>query len=287
MHRSFRWLALLSVALIATIGFFGISSAQNSTDRSQLRFVVVSHGQASDPFWSVVQNGVDQAGKDMGVKVEYQAPTDVRHGGDVAADRRRRRLHPDGLVVSIPDADALGRFDQGRRRRRHPGHLDRTRAAMSRGARRAHPRRADRVRGGPRWRAAHGRGRRHERPLRQSGSRQRRARRPLSGLHGRAWPSPAARSRCSGRSEQPDRGPSSGSSAALTSDPGYRRHPDPRSDRRRAGAGGARRNRPAWEDQARHVRPLAGCPGGDRGRQHALRDRSSSSTCRGTCRSCC
>ena len=39
-----------------------------------LRFVVVSHGQASDPFWSVAANGVDAAAKDMGVSVEYQAP---------------------------------------------------------------------------------------------------------------------------------------------------------------------------------------------------------------------
>ncbi|RMG94274.1 MAG: LacI family transcriptional regulator, partial [Chloroflexi bacterium] len=32
-----------------------------------MRIVVVSHGQASDPFWSVVKNGVDQAAQDMGV----------------------------------------------------------------------------------------------------------------------------------------------------------------------------------------------------------------------------
>ncbi|HEX9924941.1 MAG TPA: hypothetical protein VGD99_19960, partial [Anaerolineae bacterium] len=42
--------------------------------RSDIRIVVVSHGQASDPFWSVVKNGVDQAAVDMGVVVEYQAP---------------------------------------------------------------------------------------------------------------------------------------------------------------------------------------------------------------------
>ncbi len=31
----------------------------------QYRFVVVAHGQASDPFWSVVKNGVDEAAKDL------------------------------------------------------------------------------------------------------------------------------------------------------------------------------------------------------------------------------
>ena len=39
-----------------------------------LTIEVVTHGQASDPFWSVVQNGVNQAAEDMGVAVEYQAP---------------------------------------------------------------------------------------------------------------------------------------------------------------------------------------------------------------------
>ncbi|HZD11313.1 MAG TPA: LacI family transcriptional regulator, partial [Candidatus Binatia bacterium] len=43
-------------------------------DRSDVRIVVVSHGQAADPFWSVVKNGVDQAAEDLGVNVEYQAP---------------------------------------------------------------------------------------------------------------------------------------------------------------------------------------------------------------------
>src|SRR6476620_7553511 len=101
MHRSFRWLALLSVALIATIGFFGISSAQNSTDRSQLRFVVVSHGQASDPFWSVVQKGVEQAGKDMGVKVEYQAPPTFDMVAMSQLIDAAVASKPDGLVVSV------------------------------------------------------------------------------------------------------------------------------------------------------------------------------------------
>ena len=33
--------------------------------------IVVSHGQANDPFWSVAKNGVDSACKDM----EYLAST--------------------------------------------------------------------------------------------------------------------------------------------------------------------------------------------------------------------
>jgi simple sugar transport system substrate-binding protein len=76
--------------------------------QDDIRIVVVSHGQASDAFWSVVQNGVVEAGADMGVTVEYNAPDTfdmVKMGQliDTAV-----ATEPDGLIVSIPDASALG-----------------------------------------------------------------------------------------------------------------------------------------------------------------------------------
>jgi len=76
--------------------------------KRDLRFVVVSHGQASDPFWSVVANGVDQAAKDMGVTVEYQAPQTFDMVAMAQLIDAAVASKPDGLVVSIPDADALG-----------------------------------------------------------------------------------------------------------------------------------------------------------------------------------
>jgi len=80
----------------------------DAVTQRDLRFVVVSHGQASDPFWSVAANGVDAAAKDMGVSVEYQAPgtfdmVEMSQIIDAAVASQ-----PDGLVVTIPDADALG-----------------------------------------------------------------------------------------------------------------------------------------------------------------------------------
>jgi simple sugar transport system substrate-binding protein len=76
--------------------------------RSDIRIVVVSHGQASDPFWSVVKNGVDQAAADMGVTVEYQAPQTFDMVAMSQLIDAAVASNPDGLVVSIPDADALG-----------------------------------------------------------------------------------------------------------------------------------------------------------------------------------
>lgn len=76
-------------------------------DRDDIRLVVVSHGPASDPFWSVAKNGVDKAAEDMGVEVEYRAPdtfdvVEIQRILDSAIASK-----PDGLAVTIADADAL------------------------------------------------------------------------------------------------------------------------------------------------------------------------------------
>lgn len=76
--------------------------------RGDIRIVVVSHGQASDPFWSVVANGVQQAATDMGVTVEYQAPQTFDMVAMSQLIDAAVASNPNGLVVSIPDPDALG-----------------------------------------------------------------------------------------------------------------------------------------------------------------------------------
>lgn len=70
--------------------------------------IVVSHGQASDPFWSVVKNGVEKAAADTGANVEYRAPETFDMVAMSQLIDAAVNQEPDGLVVSIPDADALG-----------------------------------------------------------------------------------------------------------------------------------------------------------------------------------
>jgi len=113
--KRMRWLVgALVIGLVAAACQQGAPAATSpgaspAADRSNIRIVVVSHGQASDPFWSVVKNGVDAAAKDMGVTVEYQAPS-----GEFSAQAMAQLVdsavatNPTGLVVSIPDKDALG-----------------------------------------------------------------------------------------------------------------------------------------------------------------------------------
>jgi len=93
---------LVAAAALTVAAAMPVAAQQNS------RIIVVSHGQANDPFWSVVKNGVSEAGKDMNVQVDYRAPEtfDMVAMGqliDAAVNQR-----PAGLIVSIPDASALG-----------------------------------------------------------------------------------------------------------------------------------------------------------------------------------
>lgn len=70
--------------------------------------IFVSHGQANDPFWSVVKNGAEQAAKDTGVKLSYRAPETFDMVTMAQLIEAAVNQEPDGLVVSIPDGDALG-----------------------------------------------------------------------------------------------------------------------------------------------------------------------------------
>jgi simple sugar transport system substrate-binding protein len=72
-----------------------------------VRIAVVTHGQASSPFWATVRNGVEAAARQMDVVVQYRAP-------DIYSLQRMKELvdqavasRPDGLVVSLPEP-ALG-----------------------------------------------------------------------------------------------------------------------------------------------------------------------------------
>jgi simple sugar transport system substrate-binding protein len=92
----------MAAVLAAGLGLAVSASAQD------YRFVVVVHGQAADPFWSVVKNGVDEAAADTGATVEYRAPTTFDMVQMSQLIDAAVASQPDGLVVSIPDADALG-----------------------------------------------------------------------------------------------------------------------------------------------------------------------------------
>ncbi len=105
MSRLMRFFAPIGAVLLIVVG---LPASAGSAQQGPFRFVVVTHGQASDPFWSVVKNGVDAGAKDMGVNVEYQAPGTFDMVAMSQLIDAAVASKPDGLVVSIPDANALG-----------------------------------------------------------------------------------------------------------------------------------------------------------------------------------
>jgi simple sugar transport system substrate-binding protein len=78
------------------------SAPDSAPPGDTLRISVVTHGQAANPFWVIVRNGIDAAARQLDVSVSYRAP-------DTYSIPRMRTLidaavagRPDGLVVSIP-----------------------------------------------------------------------------------------------------------------------------------------------------------------------------------------
>src|SRR4051794_19261353 len=49
----------------------GLSSSRSEDDT---RIAVVTHGQASSPFWAIVRTGVTAAARQMNAQVDYEAP---------------------------------------------------------------------------------------------------------------------------------------------------------------------------------------------------------------------
>jgi simple sugar transport system substrate-binding protein len=69
---------------------------------------VVTHGQASSSFWTIVRNGVNAASRQTNVQVTYRSPDvyNVRTMRELIDDAVAAR--PDGLVVSIPSEELTG-----------------------------------------------------------------------------------------------------------------------------------------------------------------------------------
>jgi simple sugar transport system substrate-binding protein len=68
-----------------------------------VRIAVVTHGQASSPFWAIVRNGVEAAARQMDVVVNYRAPDIYSLDHMKALIEQAIASKPDGLVVSIPE----------------------------------------------------------------------------------------------------------------------------------------------------------------------------------------
>lgn len=113
--RSTRYAWILAAALVPVLVLSACSS-RNAVNRPHnktgggkggygYKIAMVTHGSAGDAFWTVVKNGAQQAVKDMGDSLNYQSsgdPTQQATLIDAAVQQ-----HPDGLVVSMANPEAL------------------------------------------------------------------------------------------------------------------------------------------------------------------------------------
>ncbi|KPQ19446.1 MULTISPECIES: sugar ABC transporter substrate-binding protein [unclassified Halomonas] len=80
----------------------------STTYADESRFVMVTHGIPSDPFWSVVKNGAEDAADLVGARLEYRAPSSFDMAKMQQLVDAAIASDPDGLIVSFTDEDALG-----------------------------------------------------------------------------------------------------------------------------------------------------------------------------------
>ena len=116
MKRLFPMLAalLLAVAAMAFVtacgdddddGGGGGSEDVSLTQGGDLKIAVITHG-SGDSFWAVAKRGAEQAGKDMGVDVQYsESANDPQKQAQLIDAAVTDKV--DGIAVSAPNPDAL------------------------------------------------------------------------------------------------------------------------------------------------------------------------------------
>jgi len=95
-------------AAIAALGVLaGAAGAEGLKAAADVKIAVVVHGNSSDAYWSVVKRGVDDAARDTGAQVQYIAPQVFDSVEQARLIMAAVATAPDGIVISIPDKDAL------------------------------------------------------------------------------------------------------------------------------------------------------------------------------------
>lgn len=106
--KRFARTAALAAAATACVAAAAILPASAQVkDAKDVKIIFVTHGAATEPYWSVVKNGVEAGAKAMGADVDYQAPQTFDVVQMARMIEAATAAGPDGLVVSVPDMAAL------------------------------------------------------------------------------------------------------------------------------------------------------------------------------------
>lgn len=102
-----KWLAV-AVATVALTACgqstSGSAPANSPTKGPPITIAMVTHGQAFDPFWSLVQKGANQAASDFNVTLKYQAPKTTNPQEQASMITQAAAAKPRALIATIPTA---------------------------------------------------------------------------------------------------------------------------------------------------------------------------------------
>jgi len=90
--------------LLATVA----ALATMSTMAMAERYVMITHTQGTDSFWPVVEKGGRDAVAAIGADFEYNFDPSGDMSGMAKLIEAAAASNPDGIIVSLPDPDALG-----------------------------------------------------------------------------------------------------------------------------------------------------------------------------------
>ena len=100
-------LVLILCSLAACSNQGTASSPVNSPSGARITVAMVTHGQAFDPFWALVQKGAQTAASQFNVKLEYQSPNTTDPQAQAAMITQAAAQKPAAMVVTIPDPAVL------------------------------------------------------------------------------------------------------------------------------------------------------------------------------------
>ena len=107
MMRPKQFIRFLFFTFLICIFFTCSENSNQNTSDKKITIKMITHGQATDPFWNVVRNGAKDAAQDLGISVQYQSPQNF----DMVTMSRMIdaviATNPDGLILSVPDIPAL------------------------------------------------------------------------------------------------------------------------------------------------------------------------------------
>ena len=82
--------------------------SQGLVERGSIRIEMPTHMIPPDPNTAIMQNGVEQASRDMGVDVQFRGPDQFSIPEIQRIFEAAVAAEPDGIAATLPDADALG-----------------------------------------------------------------------------------------------------------------------------------------------------------------------------------